>query len=133
MIRGLAFTLLIEHPLIPIDASRRAYRAARVRSLRIEPLSKKIDLPAYPRSIVPSGLSHSLTQRIGAEGVSESSRVERSFCCAIRSTSENVPYSTPRWLAPMINQYFRPRWRTVFSQKPSADGTCARFKSGNSG
>src|SRR5207249_11996099 len=90
-IRGLALTLLIAHPLIPTDANNRAYCSVRVRSARTAPFSKKIDRPAYPRSMLPSRLSHSLTHRIGADGVCTSSRVETSFCCPILDSSENVP------------------------------------------
>src|SRR5271168_2825466 len=39
--RGFAFTLLIAQPLIPMEASRRAYCPARVRSARTLPFSKK--------------------------------------------------------------------------------------------
>ena len=41
-----AFTLLTLHPLMPTDASNLAYSAARVRSGRTLPFSKKIDRPA---------------------------------------------------------------------------------------
>ena len=44
--RGEALTLLMAQPLIPIDASNRAYSPARVRSSRTLPFSKKIDGPA---------------------------------------------------------------------------------------
>src|SRR5256885_13260571 len=61
--RGSALTLLMEQPLIPMEASKRAYSRTRVKSVRTLPSSKKIERPPYPRSIPPSRLSHWSTQR----------------------------------------------------------------------
>src|SRR5437773_2517250 len=58
-----ALTLMTEQPLIPMEASKRAYSRTRVRSVRTFPLSKKMERPPYPRSIPPSMLSHWSTQR----------------------------------------------------------------------
>lgn len=94
------FTL---QPLMPTDASSRAYSLTGCRSARTFPPSKKIDRPAYPRSIDPSALSHSSTQRIAIAGVLRAaSRPMLSPCANVRSTA-NAPYSTPRALPPAIS------------------------------
>ena len=59
------------------------------------PPSQKIDRPPYPRSMEPSMLFHSFTQRIGADGPCLSSREMIESPMAILRKSER-PYNTAR-------------------------------------
>ena len=118
-IRRSAFTLLMVHPLMPTDASRRAYCPARVKSARTPPFSKKIDGPAYPRSIVPFRLSHSSTQRIETRGWLTSSRAVTFSPRAILLKNANTPYKTPRSVVEVMMMQSKPRTRRLASRKPS--------------